>query len=325
MENKTIMIFGGSGSLGNKLIETYYRNNKIVNYSRDENKHWLMELKYKSQNLSNIIGDIRDFDKVHQSILRVNPDIIIVAAALKHIDRCEYEINECLDTNIKGLQNILRVIETNRLHIPNLKTICFVSTDKACSPVNAYGMSKAICETLMVEKSKYIKNIKFVTVRYGNVLNSRGSIIPILENKGLDSECKFFTLTHPNMTRFIMTLEDSVKLIEYAIIYGNSGEIIIPKLNSMYIKDIIELFSDKYNKPIKLTTIRAGERMYEVLINETQSLKTLNSKYHDNIYYHIEPSYITKTINNDSYEYNSKQNILTKIELENYLKNVNLL
>ena len=179
-EGKTILIFGGSGSLGNRLIQTYLANNKIVNYSRDENKHWSMELKYKSSNLSNIIGDIRDFNKVHQSIIRVNPHIIIVAAALKHIDRCEYEINECLDTNILGLQNVLKCIEISRLNLQNLETMCFVSTDKACSPVNAYGMSKAICETLVIEKSKYIGGIKFVCVRYGNVLNSRGSIIPIL-------------------------------------------------------------------------------------------------------------------------------------------------
>ena len=320
MENYKIMIFGGSGSLGHELIETYLAKNIIVNYSRDENKHWLMELKYKSSNLSNIIGDIRDANKVQQSIIRVKPDIIIVAAALKHIDRCEYEINECLDTNIKGLQNVLKVIETHRLNLPNLKTLCFVSTDKACSPVNAYGMSKAICETLVVEKSKYINDIKFVTVRYGNVLNSRGSIIPILENKGSDPECLDFTLTHPNMTRFIMTLEDSVKLIEYAILYGNSGEIIIPKLNSMYIKDIIELFSEKYHKPIRITNMRAGERMYEALINETQSMKTIVK---DN-YYHIQPSYI-KEIVSEPFEYNSRQNILDKKNLKNYLQNGNLL
>src|SRR3990167_2789045 len=111
LEGKTLMIFGGSGSLGNKLIQTYIRDNKIVNYSRDENKHWSMELKYKSRNLSNIIGDVRDFEKVQQSIIRTDPNIIIVAAALKHIDRCEFESNECLETNLHGLQNILKTIE----------------------------------------------------------------------------------------------------------------------------------------------------------------------------------------------------------------------
>ncbi|AVL94844.1 putative dTDP-d-glucose 4 6-dehydratase, 5-epimerase [Moumouvirus australiensis] len=321
IENKVIMIFGGSGSLGNKLIETYYQNNKIINYSRDESKHWYMELKYKSNNITNIIGDIRDFDKVQQSIIRVNPDIIIVAAALKHIDRCEYEINECLDTNIKGIQNVLKVIEINKLNIPNLKDLCFVSTDKACSPVNAYGMSKAICETLVVEKSKYIDNVKFVCVRYGNVLNSRGSIIPILENKGNDPECKEFMLTDTRMTRFIMTLDDSVKLIEYAILFGQSGEIIIPKLNSMYIKDILELFSEKYNKPIKITGLRSGERMYESLINDTQSMKTVSR----NDYYHILPSYSKEIMADNIFEYSSKQNILSKDDLKKYLHDVNLL
>nr|4TQG_A Chain A, Putative dTDP-d-glucose 4 6-dehydratase [Megavirus chiliensis] len=321
INDKTIMIFGGSGSLGNRLIETYINNNIIVNYSRDESKHWSMELKYKSDKLKNIIGDIRDFEKVQQSIMRINPDIIIIAAALKHIDRCEYEINECLDTNIKGLQNVLKVTEINRSNLSNLKAVCFVSTDKACSPVNSYGMSKAICETLVVEKSKYIKDIKYVCVRYGNVLNSRGSIIPILENKGSDPNCDHFTLTHTSMTRFIMTLDDSVKLIEYAIINGNSGEIVIPKLNSMYIKDMIELFADKYNKPIVITGLRSGERMYESLINDTQSMKTVPK----GDYYHILPTYDPTIVTEEFYEYSSKQNILSKQELENYLNQVNLL
>lgn len=317
MDGQKIMIFGGSGSLGHKLIDTYVSKNVIVNYSRDENKHWQMELFYKSANLINIIGDIRDFDKVEQSILRINPDVIIVAAALKHVDRSEYEINECIDTNIKGLQNVLKTVEIHKLS--QLKTICFISTDKACNPVNVYGMTKAICEAMMIEKSKYIKNIKFVTVRYGNVLNSRGSIIPILENKGLDPECSAFTLTHPDMSRFIMTLEDSVKLIEYAIVHGKSGEILIPKLFSMNIKDLMELFSEKYRKPITVTNIRAGERMYEILINETQSMKTQKGYY-----YHIQPSY-TNDITGEPFEYNSKQSIISKAELYDYLTKLNLL
>ena len=321
IENKIIMIFGGSGSLGNHLIRSYLDKNSIVNYSRDENKHWLMELKYKSKNLTNIIGDIRDENKVEQSILRIKPNIIIVAAALKHVDRCEYEINECLDTNIKGLQNVLRVVEVKRRDLPELETICFVSTDKACSPVNTYGMSKAICETLIIEKSKYIQEVKFVCVRYGNVLNSRGSIIPILENKGKDSECTFFNLTHPDMTRFIMTLDDSVDLITYSIINGLSGEIIIPHLQSMYIKDIIELFSNKYSKPIKISGLRSGERMYETLINDTQSYKTIKREQ----YYHIVPSYNSNILNDVPFEYNSKQDILSKDQLKKYLDGVKLL
>lgn len=318
IENKTIMIFGGSGSLGNKLIETYLSKNIIVNYSRDENKHWLMELKYKSNRLTNIIGDVRDFNKVQQSVIRINPNIIIVAAALKHIDRCEFESNECLATNLLGLQNILRTIEISHLSLNNLETICFISTDKACSPVNIYGMSKALCESLMVEKSKYITNIKFVTVRYGNILNSRGSIIPILEEKGKDKDCSSFLLTDERMTRFAMTLEDSVKLIEYAIIYGNSGEIVIPRLQAMYIKDLITIFSRIYNKPIVNVGMRPGEKINESLINETQSMRTeLRGSY-----YHILPSYLKKITNHTPFDYNSGQKILSYDELSIYLKQI---
>ena len=320
IKGKTILVFGGSGSLGNELIDKYLKLNKIVNFSRDENKHWLMELKYKSNNLSNIIGDIRDFDKVQQSIIRANPHIIIVAAALKHIDRCEYESNECISTNITGLQNILNVIEVKQSDLKNLETVCFISTDKACNPTNTYGMSKAICENLMVEKSKYMANIKFITVRYGNVLNSRGSIVPILESKGKDNECSHFGLTHNKMTRFIMTLKDSVELIEYAILNGKSGEIIIPKLRSMYINDLIELFSEKYNKPIIITGMRSGEKLYESLVNDTQSMRTIEK----GDYYHIQPTYDNQLLNEATYDYNSQQDVFTKIQLIEYLKNVGL-
>lgn len=320
IQNKTIMIFGGSGSLGNKLIEKYLSNNTVVNYSRDENKHWLMELTYKSTNLSNIIGDIRNFDKVQQSIIRTNPHIIIVAAALKHVDRCETEANECILTNINGLQNVLKTIEVDRLLLSNLETICFISTDKACSPINIYGMTKATCEGLMVEKSKYIKTLKFVCVRYGNILNSRGSIIPILNNKGTDHNCPNFTLTHTKMTRFIMTLDDSVRLIEYAILSGDSGEVIIPKLQAMYIKDLIELFSEKYHKPIIVTGIRAGEKINESLINEMQSMRTVFKEK----YYHIKPFYEAKVLNEEVFDYNSGQNIVSKDHLLEYLTTKNL-
>jgi UDP-N-acetylglucosamine 4,6-dehydratase len=314
MNNKTIIIFGGSGSLGHKLIDRYLQYNKIINYSRDENKHWLMDLHYKSTNLSNIIGDIRDFKKVQQSILNVNPHIIIVAAALKHIDRCEFETNECLLTNITGLQNVLDTIQFNRISLTNLESVCFISTDKACSPVNTYGMSKGICENLMVERSKYDKFVKYIVVRYGNVLNSRGSIIPILENKGGDPKCQNFTLTHSDMTRFIMLLEEAVDLIEYAIFNGFTGEIIIPKLKALYIKDLIEIYSKKYNKPIIITGMRSGEKLYETLINDMQSLRTnITEKY-----YHIQPSYVSLK-NSKTFEYDSNQNVLTKTELENYL------
>lgn len=321
LNGKIIMIFGGSGSLGDNIITWYLPKNKIINFSRDENKHWLMELKYKSKNLTNIIGDIRNVDKVQQSIIRTNPHIIIVAAALKHVDKCEFETDECIMTNINGLQNVLQSVELNRVVLSNLESVCFISTDKACSPVNTYGMSKGICENLMVEKSKYIKDIKYVVVRYGNVLNSRGSIIPILENKGKDPNCQNFTLTHHGMTRFIMVLNEAVTLIEYAILEGESGEIIIPKLKAMYIGDLMKIYSEIYHKPIVETGMRAGEKLYETLINDMQSMRTVTK---DN-YYHIKPSYLPLSSVNQTFEYNSQQNVLNKDELTNYLKDLDYL
>ena len=320
--NKKILLFGGTGSLGNKFIETYVDKNKIVNYSRDECKHWKMSLKYKTDKVSYIIGDIRNFDRVESSILREQPDIIIIMAALKHIDRCEFAIDECVKTNFMGTMNVLNAIESNEDRLLNLESVIFVSTDKACEPTNVYGMAKALSESAMVEKSLYCKKCKFVNIRYGNVLNSRGSIIPILHEKGQDPLVKEFTLTHPDMTRFVMTLEQSVKLIEHAILYGESGDIVIPKLVSMKLIDLIEIFSEKYNKPIKITGLRPGEKMLESLISETQSMRLIKEI---DEYMYIKPSYKNLLITDNIMNYNSKINPLTKEELLVYLNIYNLL
>jgi FlaA1/EpsC-like NDP-sugar epimerase len=314
--NKKILLFGGSGSLGNKFIETYIKDNTIINYSRDECKHWKMSLKYKTEKLSFIIGDIRDYSRVETAILREQPDIIIIMAALKHIDRCEYAVEECFKTNYQGPQNVLNAVDANTDRLKNLEIILFVSTDKACEPTNAYGMAKALAETAVIEKSLYNKNFKFINIRYGNVLNSRGSIIPILHEKGKDSDVKEFTLTHTDMTRFVMTLEQSVKLIEYAILYGESGDIVIPELISMKLIDLMEIFSEKYGKPVRITGLRPGEKMLESLISETQSMRLIQG--HDG-YIYIKPPYKNILITENVRNYNSKLNPLTKDELLNYL------
>lgn len=314
-----IFIFGGSGSLGNKLIEKYINNYTIVNYSRDECKHWKMELKYKNKNLKNIIGNITNKDRVRQALQRENPNVIIIAAAMKHIDRCEYASNESIDNNLLGIKNILDVIEETT--ISELKTVIFVSTDKACNPINIYGMCKALSEKLVIEKSHYIKDVKFVVVRYGNVLNSRGSIIPILHDKGRDVNVKEFTLTHKNMTRFIMTLEESCQLIEHAIFNADSGDIVIPKLKAMYIKDLFDIFSAIYNKPVVIVGLRAGEKLNESLINNTQSARTIC----DNSYYHIKSNYENRMINEDLFEYSSEQDVLDATQLREYLEKLSLI
>lgn len=324
MEGKRILIFGGSGSLGNELIKRYLSNNTIINYSRDECKHWKMKLLYNNDpNLQCIIGDIRDKDRLTNIICREKPNIIIIASAMKHIDQCEYSIHECIETNLTGIKNILDVIDdkTNLLK-KYLETICFVSTDKACSPVNVYGMTKAISESLMVEKSFHNKNFKYVTVRYGNVLNSRGSIIPIMHDMGKDNRVQAFKLTHKSMTRFVMTLKESVDLIEHAIEKAVSGDIVIPKLVSMKVIDLVEIFSELYNKPYIITGLRPGEKMLESLINETQSLRL---QWSDDGYIYIKPSYVNHKANCDIMDYNSTINPLDKEALRKYLSDLDLI
>lgn len=323
INNKKILIIGGTGSLGNEITDRYLNNNEIFIISRDETKQWEMKIKYNyNTSLNFIIGDIRDKNKIEQTFLRINPNIIIMAAAMKHIDQCEFEINECINTNFIGTQNVLNVIEQNIKNLDNLENVCFISTDKACSPVNAYGMAKALSECAMIEKSKFIKNIKFVTVRYGNVLNSRGSIIPILHKIGKSDKNKEFKITDEKMTRFVMTLSQSVDLIEHAILYGNNGDIVIPKLVSCNIKDMIEIFSEIYNKPIINIGLRPGEKLLECLINETQSNRL---EFGKDGYMYIRPSYENKMIDNVMKNYDSTINPMNKEELYNYLKNLKLI
>lgn len=317
-----MLIIGGTGSLGNKLIDRYLKDHEIYVYSRDECKHWKMGIKYsRNQNLKFIIGDIRDDEKIRQTLLRVQPSIVIIAAALKHIDKCEYETNECIYTNILGTKNVLNNIETYQTLL-KVKTVCFISTDKACSPVNIYGMSKAVSECLMIEKAKEIPNIKFVTVRYGNVLNSRGSIIPTLHEIGKNDKYDKYTITDRRMTRFVMTLDQSVDLIEHAITEAESGDIVIPNLISCKIIDLIEIFSEIYNKTIIDGKLRSGEKMLESLINETQSLRLTFGK---DGYMYIKPPYKNITTDNEIKDYNSKINPLTKIELKKYLNDLKLI
>lgn len=322
MLDKRILLFGGSGSLGNQFIQTYLSNNTITNYSRDECKHWQMSLKYRSDNLKFIIGDIRNPVAVETAILRVQPHIIIIMAALKHIDRCEYAVDECIQTNCMGPMNILNAVEKNNDRLSSLECVVMVSTDKACEPTNVYGMAKAMAESAVVEKSLYVPNRKFVNIRYGNVLNSRGSILPILHEKGRDPEVKEFTLTHADMTRFVMTLEQSVDLIEHAIQYAESGDTVIPELVSMKLVDLMDIFSETYKKPVRITGLRPGEKMLESLISETQSMRLVNGP---NGYKYIKPPYKNLLITDNIRNYNSHINPLDRDALKVYLNKLSIL
>ena len=323
ISNKKILIIGGTGSLGTKLTERYLEENQIYLYSRDECKHWSMGIDFKHHsNLHFIIGNISDKEKIKQTLVRHNFDIIIMAAALKHIDKCEYETNECLNTNLFGTKNVLDEIENNLKLLTNLKSVCFISTDKACSPVNIYGMTKAASECLMIEKAMYIPSIKFVCVRYVNVLNSRGSIIPMLHKMGENKDILNFKITDRRMTRFVMTLDQSVDLVENALIHGESGDVVIPKLISCNVIDMIEIFSELYNKPIVDDKLRPGEKMLESLINETQSMRL---HLGEDGYMYIKPPFRNFVSNNEPRDYNSTINPLNKEEFKAYLKMLKLI
>lgn len=315
INSKKIMIFGGTGSLGYKLCEMYGPYNDITIYSRDENKHWQMSLNF--QNLNFVIGDIRDTQRVSEAIKNIKPHIIIIASALKHIDRCEYETREAYLTNCFGVENIMNTVKEN---YDGIERVVFISTDKACSPINTYGISKALAEKTVIEtayKMKNVCNTQFTVVRYGNVLNSRGSIIPILNKIGESNSIGEFMLTHEKMTRFVMTQEHSVQLIHYAITKASSGDIVIPKLPAMIVKDLIELFSEKYNKPYRIGKLRPGEKLAEALLNENECMRVEDAR----IYYIIKPEYVesTKLVNLQFTVYDSNQMIFTKDTLKNYL------
>ncbi|NBO99285.1 MAG: NAD-dependent epimerase/dehydratase family protein [Proteobacteria bacterium] len=315
LTDKHILVFGGTGSLGHKIVEMYGAKNKITVYSRDENKHWQMSLKHKQINF--IMGDIRDPQRVSNAIMRTRPDIIIIASAVKHVDRCEYEVSETLQINSIGAMNVSDCVSSNYCELSNLSHVVYVSTDKACSPINTYGLSKALAEKVMIEAAYKMKDVcstKFLNIRYGNVLNSRGSIIEVLNNIG-NSIAPYYKLTHPDMTRFIMTQEESVQLINYAILKAQSGDTVIPKLASMLIKDLVEIFARKFSKQIEVTGIRPGEKMHEALLNETEVTRLVE---HSN-YFIVEPPY-RATYTERTLKYDSSIPIVTRESLASYLE-----
>jgi UDP-N-acetylglucosamine 4,6-dehydratase/5-epimerase len=292
IKNKTILIIGGSGSLGNELVKEYLHNNRIVIYSRSENLQYTMKQTFNNnENLSFVIGDIRDRNRIKRILLNFKPDIIIIASALKHIDVCETNIDECVSTNITGVENVIDVVnEISNYKSPNsIETVLFVSTDKACAPSNVYGMSKSISERLIAQQSEHVSNIKFVNVRYGNVLSSRGSLIPFYKRL-LTENSPFLPLTDPDMTRYFMSLKQSVKLIEYALCHAESGDTVVPKyINSYRIKDIADYYVKNHNKEIRYIGIRPGEKVYETLISQTESFRTMDK----DDYYIIKPTFVT--------------------------------
>ena len=314
--DERVLIIGGTGSLGNALARRLNGGNTIGIFSRDECKQWTMQRKFPDAEF--ILGDVRDAKSVSKAVRFFRPTIVIIACALKHVDRCEYQVDQCLATNGLGTSNVVDAVEGS-----SVKRVCFISTDKACSPINTYGLSKALSEKFIIERSKYDEDRSYVVVRYGNVLNSRGSIIPKLREIAMRPDAEFF-ITDERMTRFMMTLDDSVDLIIYTLNHANSGEIVIPMIPSMKITDLLEIFSEAHGGiPIKPMGIRPGEKIHECLITQLE----YGRSYKCGKYVHIKPYHAVNhfELDFDVEDYQSCGPIMNKAELKEYLGSVGLL
>lgn len=316
------LIIGGTGSLGKKLIERLVTTSTVFVYSRDEAKHWTLrnelKQKYDLAHLECLVGDVRDVGRLRDVIRQVKPTTIIIAAALKQVDTCELSPNESVLTNLVGTQNVVTAVAD--VASPTLESVLFVSTDKACSPVNVYGMCKAVSERVVTSQARTgIPHVRYLAVRYGNVLESRGSIIPLFKYQSEHAD--HLTVTDPNMTRFVMTLDDSVDLILCALEQGLSGETWIPKLSAMRIGDLAELFSERSGKPVKVVGLRPGEKMHEDLINQSESVRTRHNPDH----YVIAPAFMQGNQESFQYQYTSADSVMTKDELASHLQRLGVM
>ncbi len=272
LSGKTILITGGTGYLGQALTEEILKHNpkSVRIFSRDEVKHHKFQEKFAyNDKIRNFIGDVRDFERLKKAMRNV--DIVIHAAALKRLDILEYNVDESIKTNILGTLNVVNACLEN-----NVEKAIMVSTDKACSPVNTYGACKFVSERIFSESNYSKGDIRtvFTTVRYGNVLESTGSVIPFFSNKIINGE--EIPLTDSRMTRFIISPKQAVELIFDAIKYGVGGEIFIPKLPSFKITDLIEILKEKYDakNETKIIGLRPGEKIHELMINSSEVPRT---------------------------------------------------
>jgi len=312
LKDRRILIIGGTGSLGQALIKHLHKTNQLWILSRDETKQWLIQNRYlKDQNINYYICDIRDYEALKRAILHIKPEIIINASAIKQIPICERFPFESVKTNIIGIENLTRICA----YYYNPEVVLGVSTDKACRPINVYGMCKAIGEKLYLSANNINGNqTKFLCVRYGNVLESRGSIIPLFKYHVRTD--KVYYLTHPEMTRFFISLDESVRLIVTAILLGEKGDIFVPIIKSGRIKDLIEIFIEKYGGRQEAVGIRSGEKIHEELINEDESRRVYSL---NNRYLVIKPTAISLPK-----RYSSDLCLLTKKELKKYLEKNNV-
>jgi FlaA1/EpsC-like NDP-sugar epimerase len=319
MINKKILLIGGTGALGKSLIHLYQKNNYIKVFSRDEHKQVnLINGGFVSSNVSFLIGDVKDKNSLFNAIEDFKPEVIINTAALKHVPVCEINPFESVNVNIIGHQNLLEVV---RRSSHKIETLIYISSDKACKPINIYGMCKAISERLYIEFAKKTQSTKVCLVRYGNVLESTGSVIPYFK-KLLNEKSEYLPITHENMTRFLLTLNQAAQLIDWSYYNENShGKIAVPKINSFRIVDIAKSliknhYGDENYIPLKFIGVRKGEKIHEEMISNEEWMRTIES---DN--YLI----TDEIINNDFKSYNSKDSVMDSSIVYEFLKSVKVI
>tara|TARA_B100001057_G_scaffold108542_2_gene106328 strand:- start:524 stop:1519 length:996 start_codon:yes stop_codon:yes gene_type:complete len=331
MNGKSILITGGTGSFGKKFVEHLlgkYKNiKKLVIYSRDELKQSEMAINLNEKNFKCIryfIGDVRDYQRLSRAMNGI--DIIIHAAALKQVPVAEYNPFEFVKTNVLGAQNIIEAALDN-----NVKQVIALSTDKAAAPINLYGATKLCSDKLFVAADNYAgQRCKFSVVRYGNVFGSRGSVVPLflkLSNSGI------FPITSKDMTRFNISLEEGVTMVEWVIKNGIGGDIFVPKIPSYKVTDLAKAINSK-NK-IEVIGIRKGEKIHEEMITVADSQTT----YEINKYFVILPDNTQKTLKKfkkkfakmkkvkSNFNYNSEKNneFLSVLDLKDLIKKFTLI
>ncbi|EHF3472473.1 polysaccharide biosynthesis protein, partial [Proteus mirabilis] len=291
--NKTLLITGGTGSFGNAVLNRFLETDikEIRIFSRDEKKQDDMRKKYNNHKLKFYIGDVRDYSSILNATRGV--DFIFHAAALKQVPSCEFHPIQAVKTNILGTENVLEAAIAN-----SVKRVVCLSTDKAVYPINAMGISKAMMEKVMVAKSRNLDSNKTVIcgTRYGNVMASRGSVIPLFVD--LMREGKAITITDPNMTRFMMTLEDAVDLVLYAFQNGNNGDIFVQKAPAATIETLAIALKELLNAPehpINIIGTRHGEKLYEALLSREEMLAAIDM----GDYYRVPPD--LRDLNYDKY------------------------
>lgn len=284
LEGKNILITGGTGSLGNALAKKFLSLNvaTIRIFSRDENKQIQMEEKFDDDRLRFLIGDVRDKDRLRRAV--ENVDVVIHAAALKHVPTSEYNPFEVVKTNIYGSQNVIDVSLDEEVEL------CLaISTDKAVSPLNLYGATKLSMEKLFISANRFKgkRKTKFSCVRYGNVLGSRGSVVPKFIEQIKTNQ--LITITDPKMTRFNITMDGALELILHAINFSKGYEVFIPKLSSYQLSDLVESLQEISSIPFsqKNIPIRAGEKIHELLLNTYESKYSIES---DGVYVLLPPN-----------------------------------